>query len=151
MTCPRSKVIRLPKIMFQNFFQVKKLGLVRIGDEPEQHFILQRGTRNNKNRTNPNTLLISIEREPNKIRIYTELFSFNRFFDRTNDKRKILSFAILRNRVENGQFRAYFDRIWIENLTFILKIRQQSTDPVPRFEKCATQLLASCLLKNHLL
>ena len=52
---------------------MKKLGLVRIGDEPEQHFILQRGTRNNKNRTNPNTLLISIEREPNKIRIYTEL------------------------------------------------------------------------------
>ena len=70
------------------------------------------------------SLLISIECEPNKIRIYTELFSFNRFFDRTNDKRKILSFAILRNRVENGQFRAYFDRIWIENLTFILKIRQ---------------------------
>ena len=52
---------------------MKKLGLVRIGDEPEQHFILQRGTRNNKNRTNPNTLLISIEREPNKIRIYTAL------------------------------------------------------------------------------
>ena len=81
---------------------MKKLGLVRIGDEPEQHFILQRRTRNNKNRTsnrtNPNTLLISIEREPNKIRIYTELFSFNRFFDTTSDKRKILSFAILRKK-----------------------------------------------------
>ena len=89
---------------------MKKLGLVRIGDEPEQHFILQRRTRNNKNRTsnrtNPNTLLISIEREPNKIRIYTELFSFNPFFDTTSDKRKILSFAILRKKFENGRNRA---------------------------------------------
>ena len=84
---------------------MKKLGLVRIGDEPEQHFILQRGTRNNKNRTNPNTLLISIEREPNKIRIYTELFSFNRFFDTTSDTGILLSFEIFRNSIKNGPYR----------------------------------------------
>ena len=95
---------------------MKKLGLVRIGDEPEQHFILQRRTRNNKNRTsnrtNPNTLLISIEREPNKIRIYTELFSFNRFFDTTSDTAKFLYFKILRNKVKNSQFRSFFGQNW---------------------------------------